>query len=127
MWPQVKNDKVHFVWARFTELSSYYKKQAEDDEALNKKLAEMTALLTCKNMSKGRKSLKYTVTPDLKDVLHRLNSRIKDVYANLPNNAMLIVCSGHGDTSIVQRYVSFNHKSLYYQYMFVPISYICIQ
>ncbi|PWA78543.1 Alkaline phosphatase-like, alpha/beta/alpha [Artemisia annua] len=100
---EVKNDKVHFVWARFTELSSYYKKQAEDDEALNKKLAEMTALLTCKNMSKGRKSLKYTVTPDLKDVLHRLNSRIKDVYANLPNNAMLIVCSGHGDTSIVQR------------------------
>ncbi|GJY46629.1 small RNA degrading nuclease 5 [Tanacetum coccineum] len=99
----VKNDKVHFVWARFTELSSYYKKQAEDDEALNKKLAEMTVLLTCKNMSKCRKSIKYTVTPDLKDVLHRLNSRIKDVYANLPNNAMLIVCSGHGDTSVVQR------------------------
>ncbi|XP_071710895.1 small RNA degrading nuclease 5-like isoform X2 [Rutidosis leptorrhynchoides] len=100
---EVKNDKVHFVWAQFTELSSYYKKQADDVEALNKKLAEMIALLTCNNKSKGRKKIKYTVTPDLKDVLSHLNSRIKNVYSSLPSNAMLIVCSDHGDTSVVQR------------------------
>ncbi|KVH87490.1 small RNA degrading nuclease 5 [Cynara cardunculus var. scolymus] len=100
---EVKNDKVHFVWAHFTELSSYYKKQAEDAEALNRKLAEMMALLTCNKKFKGRKSIKYTVTPDLKDVLNRLNIRIKNIYSNLPTNAMLIVCSGHGDTAIVQR------------------------
>ncbi|KAI7741230.1 hypothetical protein M8C21_023840, partial [Ambrosia artemisiifolia] len=100
---EVKNEKVHFVWAQFTELSCYYKKQAEDTEALNKKLAEMIALLTCNDESKARKSIKYTVTPGLKDVLHRLNSRIKNVFSNLPTNAMLILCSGHGDTAIVQR------------------------
>lgn len=103
LWPQVKNDRVHFVWAQFTELGSYYKKQAEDTDALNKKLAEMIALLTCNNKSKGRKSIKYTVTPDLKDVLSRLNSRIKNIYSSLPSNVMLIVCSGHGDTAVVQR------------------------
>ncbi|KAJ0845754.1 putative exoribonuclease II [Helianthus annuus] len=100
---EVKNEKIHFVWAQFTELSCYYKKQAEDAEALNKKLAEMIALLTCNNKSKSRKSIKYTITPDLKDVLHRLNSRVKNVFSNLPTNAMLILCSGHGDTAIVQR------------------------
>ncbi|XP_071728736.1 small RNA degrading nuclease 5-like [Rutidosis leptorrhynchoides] len=100
---EVKNDKVQFVWAQFTELISYYKKQADDVDALNKKLAEMIALLTCNNKSKGKKSIKYTVTQDLKDVLSRLNSRIKNVFSNLPTNAMLIVCSGHGDTVIVQR------------------------
>ncbi|KAJ0694024.1 putative exoribonuclease II [Helianthus annuus] len=100
---EVKNEKIHFVWAQFTELSCYYKKQAEDTEALNKKLAEMIALLTCNNKSKSRKSIKYTITPDLKDVLHRLNSRVKNVFSNLPTNAMLILCSGHGDTAIVQR------------------------
>lgn len=100
---EVKNEKVHFVWAHFSELSNLYKKQAEDNEALHKKLAEITALLTCNSKSKGRKSIKYTVTPGLKDVLSRLNSRIKNIYASLPSNAMLIVCSGHGDTAIVQR------------------------
>ncbi|KAI3776574.1 hypothetical protein L1987_46360 [Smallanthus sonchifolius] len=100
---EVKNEKVHFVWAQFTELSCYYKKQVEDTEALNKKLAEMIASLTCNNKSKGRKSIKYTVTPDLKDLLSRLNSRIENIYSNLPTNAMLILCSGHGDTAIVQR------------------------
>ncbi|KAK1441367.1 hypothetical protein QVD17_07217 [Tagetes erecta] len=100
---EVKNEKVHFVWAQFTELSCYYKNQAEDAEALNKKLAEMIALLTCNNTSKGTKSIKYTVTPDLKDLLGRLNSRIEKIYSKLPTNAMLILCSGHGDTAIVQR------------------------
>ncbi|KAL8199561.1 hypothetical protein R6Q57_013129 [Mikania cordata] len=100
---EVKNEKVHFVWTQFTDLSCYYKKQAEDTEALNKKLAEMIALLTCNSKSKSVKSIKYTVTPDLKDVLSRLNSRIKNIYSNLPTNAMLILCSGHGDTAIVQR------------------------
>ncbi|KAL7586018.1 hypothetical protein Lser_V15G46366 [Lactuca serriola] len=101
---EVKNEKVHFVWAQFTELSSYYKKQADDDVALNTKVAEMIALLTCSNnKSKARKSIKYTVTPDLKQVLNQLNSKIKNIYSNLPNNAMLIVCSGHGDSAIVRR------------------------
>ncbi|KAE8716255.1 hypothetical protein F3Y22_tig00110152pilonHSYRG00042 [Hibiscus syriacus] len=28
---EVKNDRVHFVWTQFSELNSYFGKQAEDD------------------------------------------------------------------------------------------------
>lgn len=100
---EIKNDKVHFVWTQFTELNSYYKKQAEDDEKLQRKLAEMIASLTCNKNSKGRKSIKYSVTTELKDVLSRLDSRLRSVYSSLPTNAMLIVCTGHGDTAVVHR------------------------
>lgn len=106
------------MWAQFTELSSYYKKQADDDVALNTKVAEMIALLTCSNnKSKARKSIKYTVTPDLKQVLNQLNSKIKNIYSNLPNNAMLIVCSGHGDSAIVRRYNFFTHTYIVFTYI----------
>ncbi|KAK3032423.1 hypothetical protein RJ639_037150 [Escallonia herrerae] len=99
---EVKNDKVQFVWAQFSDLNSYLKKQAEDVEKLHTKLAEMIALLTCNKSSTSRKSIKYSVTSELKDILGRLNARIRSVYSSLPANAMLIICTGHGDTAIVQ-------------------------
>ncbi|KAK2974541.1 hypothetical protein RJ640_007385 [Escallonia rubra] len=100
---EVKNDKVQFVWAQFSDLNSYQKKQSEDVEKLHIKLAEMIALLTCNKSSTSRKSIKYSVTSELKDILGRLNARIRSVYSSLPANAMLIICTGHGDTAIVQR------------------------
>ncbi|KAK3043685.1 hypothetical protein RJ639_000101 [Escallonia herrerae] len=100
---EVKNDKVQFVWAQFSDLNSYLKKQAEDFEKLHTKLAEMIALLTCNKSSTSRKSIKYNVTSELKDILGRLNARIRSVYSSLPANAMLIICTGHGDTPYVQR------------------------
>ncbi|KAF7816761.1 small RNA degrading nuclease 5 isoform X1 [Senna tora] len=100
---EVKNDKVHFVWTQFSELHSYLKKQAGDSEILNRRLAEMMSLLTCqKNSSKG-KEIKLRATAELKEILSRMDARIQTLYSSLPSNAMLIICTGHGDTAIVQR------------------------
>ncbi|XP_043719793.1 small RNA degrading nuclease 5-like isoform X2 [Telopea speciosissima] len=100
---EVKNDNVHFVWTQFSELNSYFRRQAEDVEKLNEKVAEMISLLTCHKTSTRSKGIKYTVTPELEDILTRMDARIQSVYAMLPTNAMLIVCTGHGDTAMVQR------------------------
>ncbi|CAI9115599.1 OLC1v1016538C3 [Oldenlandia corymbosa var. corymbosa] len=100
---EVKNDKVHFVWTQFAELNCYYKKQANDSAKLNQKLAEMIALLTCKEVPNRRKSIKYSVSSELKGILSRMNGRIRDLHSTLPRNSMLIVCTGHGDTEIVYR------------------------
>uniref|UniRef100_A0A7N0TZG8 Exonuclease domain-containing protein n=2 Tax=Kalanchoe fedtschenkoi TaxID=63787 RepID=A0A7N0TZG8_KALFE len=99
---EIKNEKVHFVWAHFSELNSYLKKQSEDTERLNKKLAEMMSLLTCHSPCNKRKS-KNIVAPEIKEVLTRLDGRIRTIYSLLPTNAMIIICTGHGDTAIVQR------------------------
>ncbi|CAH2050717.1 unnamed protein product [Thlaspi arvense] len=100
---EVRNDKVQFVWAHFSELNSYLKKQAEDVEKFNGKLAEMISLLTCNKKSAGRKGIKYSVTSELKEILIRLDARVRSLHSSLPANAMLIVCTGHGDTASVQR------------------------
>ncbi|KAI7993834.1 Small RNA degrading nuclease 5 [Camellia lanceoleosa] len=100
---EVRNEKVQFVWAHFSELNSYFKKQAEDMEKLNARLAEMISLLTC-NKSTGRKGIKYSVTSELKDILTRLDARVRSVHSNLPTNAMLIIFTGHGDTAVVHSY-----------------------
>ncbi|KAJ8493924.1 hypothetical protein OPV22_015645 [Ensete ventricosum] len=62
---EVKNEKVSFIWTRFSGLFTYFKKQAQDVEMLRHRIAEL--------------------------------------YNALPNNALLIVSTGHGDTAIVQR------------------------
>ncbi|XP_043698425.1 small RNA degrading nuclease 5-like isoform X2 [Telopea speciosissima] len=100
---EVKNDNVHFVWTQFSELNSYFRRQAEDVDKLNSKVAEMISLLTCHKTSKRCKDIKYSVTPELKDILTRMDARIRSLYARLPTNAMLIVCTGHGNTAVVQR------------------------
>lgn len=102
-WLQVKNDKINFVWTQFSELHSYLKKQAEDSEILNKRLAEMMSLLTCKKNSAKGKDFKLRATSELKEILSRMDSRIEALYKSLPSNAMLIICTGHGDTAIVHR------------------------
>ncbi|KAL6525013.1 Small RNA degrading nuclease 5 [Orobanche minor] len=100
---EVKNERVHFIWTQFSELFSYFKKQADDEENLNAKLAEMISLLTCSNNSTGRKSIAYNVTSELKDILSRIDKRVKSLYSSLPSNAMLVICTGHGDTAIVHK------------------------
>ncbi|RHN77875.1 putative exoribonuclease II [Medicago truncatula] len=98
---ELKNEKVQFIWTQFSELHSYLKKQAEDSESLNKKLAEMIALNTC-GSSKG-KGLKSNISAELKEIVARMDVRIHKLYKSLPTNAMMIVCSGHGDTAVVRR------------------------
>ncbi|XP_075650560.1 small RNA degrading nuclease 5 isoform X1 [Castanea sativa] len=100
---EVKNERVHFVWTQFSELNSYFRKQAEDAEKLNGRLAEMMSLLTCHKKSANRKGVKCSIKPELKEILTRLDARIRSLYATLPINTMLIICTGHGDTAIVHR------------------------
>ncbi|XP_057795585.1 small RNA degrading nuclease 5 isoform X2 [Salvia miltiorrhiza] len=99
---EVRSNRVHFIWTQFSELYSYFKKQADDDDSLNTKIAEMISLLTCSKPS-GRKRIAYKVTSELKDILTRINTRVKTIYSNLPDNAMLVICTGHGDTATVQK------------------------
>ncbi|KAG6774295.1 hypothetical protein POTOM_021648 [Populus tomentosa] len=100
---EVKNDGVHFVWTQFSELNSYFKKQAEDEGKLNGKLAEMISLLTCEKKSTNTKGMKCSMTPQLKEILTRMDARVRCLYSTLPTNTMLIICTGHGDTAIVNR------------------------
>lgn len=94
---------MHFVWTQFSELNSYFKKQAGDPEKLNAKLAEMMSLLTCKS-SASKKGGKCKATPELKEILARMDARIRGLHNALPTNTMLIVCTGHGNTAMVYRY-----------------------
>ncbi|XP_017230778.1 small RNA degrading nuclease 5 isoform X2 [Daucus carota subsp. sativus] len=100
---EINNEKVHFVWVQFSELNAFLKKQAEDDAKLKETLAEMIALITCKKLTRRKKSIKCQITSELKDTLHGLNTRVKALYTSLPTNTMIIICTGHGDTAVVQR------------------------
>ncbi|KAG6390467.1 hypothetical protein SASPL_148202 [Salvia splendens] len=100
---EVKSDRVQFIWTQFSELYSHFKKQADDDESLNTKIAEMISLLTCSKKPSSRKRSAYKATSELEDILSRINSRVKSIYSSLPDNAMLVICTGHGDTATVQK------------------------
>lgn len=99
----MKNDKVHFIWTQFSELHSYLKKQAEDSDSLNERLAEMMALQTCQNNSAKQKGFKLKAPAELKEIMARMDARIYNLYLSLPTNAMMIIFTGHGDTAIVRR------------------------
>ncbi|KAG6388611.1 hypothetical protein SASPL_150043 [Salvia splendens] len=100
---EVKSDRVQFIWTQFSELYTHFKKQADDDESLNTKIAEMISLLTCSKKPSSRQRSAYNITSELEDILSRINSRVKSIYSSLPDNAMLVICTGHGDTATVQK------------------------
>lgn len=95
---------MHFVWTQFSELHRFLKNQAEDAEKLEVKLAQMISLLTCHKKSGDRKGIRWSLTSELKEILIRMDTRIRTLYAALPTNAMLIICTGHGDIATVDRY-----------------------
>ena len=98
---QVKNDKISFVWTQFSGLISYLRKRAENPEKLKSCVAEAIALKTCDRKT-ARKRAKQ-ICPELKAILSELDKKIKKLYDTLPENAMFILCTGHGDTPLVQR------------------------
>ncbi|KAK9944124.1 hypothetical protein M0R45_009706 [Rubus argutus] len=100
---EARNEKVHFVWTQFSELHRCLKNQAEDAEKLEVKLAQMISLLTCHKKSGDRKGIRWSLTSELKEILSRMDTRIRTLYAALPTNAMLIICTGHGDIATVDR------------------------
>ncbi|GAV84433.1 RNase_T domain-containing protein [Cephalotus follicularis] len=100
---EVKNDKVHLVWTQFSKLYTYFQKQAEDEANLNGKVAQMISMLTCQKKPGNRKGIKCTISSELKEILTNMDAGVHSLYATLPTNAMLIICTGHGDTAIVHR------------------------
>ncbi|KAL8141374.1 hypothetical protein V2J09_007395, partial [Rumex salicifolius] len=100
---EVKNDKIQFIWTQFSELNTYFKKQAEDTEKFNARLAELISLITCTKNSSTERKMKRHLTPELKEILSRLDKRIGNLYKQLPLNSMLIVFTGHGDTASIHR------------------------
>ncbi|CAA6663865.1 unnamed protein product [Spirodela intermedia] len=98
---EVKKEKVDFIWAQFSGLNSYFKKQAEDTEALNSRIAEVISSLTCKSSSQS--DVLCSISQELKGILMCMDKRIERLYEALAVNSMLIISTGHGDTAIVQR------------------------
>uniref|UniRef100_A0ACD5Y553 Uncharacterized protein n=1 Tax=Avena sativa TaxID=4498 RepID=A0ACD5Y553_AVESA len=99
---EVKNDKISFVWTQFSGLISYLLKRAQDPEKLKSCVAEAIALKTCDRKA-ARKRAKDQTCSELKKILSELDNKIRKLYGTLPENAMFIVCTGHGDTPLVQR------------------------
>ncbi|GAB2209281.1 hypothetical protein Droror1_Dr00026491 [Drosera rotundifolia] len=100
---EVKNSKTHFIWTQFSELNCYFKKQADDAVKFNAKLAELISLVTCQKQSVSSGVARCSITSELREILTRIDSRIRNLYASLPVNSMVIVCTGHGDTASVHR------------------------
>ncbi|XP_003576986.2 small RNA degrading nuclease 5 isoform X1 [Brachypodium distachyon] len=99
---EVKNDKISFVWTQFSGLISYLRTRAEDPDKLKSCVAETIALKTCDTKT-ARKRAKEQTCPELKEILSGLDKKIRNLYSALPENAMFIICTGHGDTPLVQR------------------------
>ncbi|XP_078441132.1 polynucleotidyl transferase, ribonuclease H-like superfamily protein isoform X2 [Wolffia australiana] len=99
---EVKREKIDFIWTQFSDLNSYLKKQAEDEELLNSKIAETILSTTCKS-SDAKGEILSSINPELKGILMDMNKRIEKLYDALAVNTMLIISTGHGDTAIVQR------------------------
>uniref|UniRef100_A0A1J3G1C8 Small RNA degrading nuclease 5 n=1 Tax=Noccaea caerulescens TaxID=107243 RepID=A0A1J3G1C8_NOCCA len=101
---EVKNKRSQFVWTQFSELNTHFQSRADDPEKLNSRLAKMISLLTCSSNGSGdKKPRKIKVSRETKEILKIMDERVHALHAALPTNAMFIVCTGHGDTSIVHR------------------------
>ncbi|XP_006663883.2 small RNA degrading nuclease 5 [Oryza brachyantha] len=98
---EVKNNKISFVWTQFSKLLSYLRTRAQDPDRVKSCVAEAIALQTCDRKT-AQKKTKHQTCPELKEILIELDKKIRKLYSVLPDNAMLIVCSGHGDTPLVQ-------------------------
>lgn len=100
---EVQNEKVSFIWTRFSGLNSYYDRQTQDPELLRFRLAAITSLLTCNERATRENTKHSIISSELKDILECIDARIQKLYNALPGNALFIVSTGHGDTAIVRR------------------------
>lgn len=93
---------MSFIWTRFSGLISYLKSQAQDAEKLKSQVAQVLSLLTCKKKSSRKEKKHGRISSELKDILTGIDIKIRKLYQALPDNAMFIVSTGHGDTAMVQ-------------------------
>ncbi|KAJ0973131.1 hypothetical protein J5N97_021090 [Dioscorea zingiberensis] len=99
---EVKNERIGFIWARFSALDSYFKEQAQNAEKFGCRIAEVISLQTCHKKSDMIGRRHGMRNSELKNILSCVDARIQRLYDALPNNAMFVVCTGHGDTAIIQ-------------------------
>jgi RNA exonuclease 1 len=81
---------------------SYYRTRAQDPEKLKSSVAEVIALQTCDGKT-AQQRVRQQICSELKEILCELDKKIRQLYDALPDNTMLIICTGHGDTHLVQR------------------------
>jgi RNA exonuclease 1 len=81
---------------------SYYHTRAQDPEKLKSIVAEVIALQTCDGKT-AQKRARHQICSELKEILCKLDKKIRQLYGALPDNTMLIICTGRGDTPLVQR------------------------
>ncbi|KAJ3671626.1 hypothetical protein LUZ60_007705 [Juncus effusus] len=99
---EAKKDRVGFIWTQFSGLINYLRDRSKDSEKLKCQIAEVLALRTCDNVKISRKKSK-DMCPELKAVLSEIDSKIAKLYNELLANSLLVICTGHGDTPLVQR------------------------
>eukprot|EP00249_Psilotum_nudum_P018283 c26728_g2_i1 orf=54-1868(+) len=99
---EVNNCNRNFIWLQFSELDSYYKRQAENLDSLTTHAAQMASLMTC-NRAVEKFDAQRNVSAEFQNILLQMDERIKQLHSALPSNTMLIVASGHGDTASVRR------------------------
>jgi RNA exonuclease 1 len=120
---EVRKAGVEFVWAQFKDLDAYYEDQARATEDWATRMAEMAAMMTCnlpaksKSISENSSSKQEaeivcrSLPESLQRVLAGLDDRFRKVYDALEPNTLLIVATGHGDTSSVRRLQELKWKS----------------
>lgn len=92
---------MNFIWSQFSALDTYFMNRAQDTVGLNSRVADVLLSLTCKKGS--FKNIHERSNSQINEILFCIDTRIQKIYNALPDSAMLIICTGHGDTAIVQR------------------------
>lgn len=120
---EVKKTGVDFVWAQFKNLDAYYEDRGRDTEDWSIRMAEMAAMMTCNvganlrspseetHMNQGGKTGCRSLPEGLQGLLAELDDRFQKLYDALETNTLLIVATGHGDTSSVRRLQELKWKS----------------
>ncbi|KAK8958406.1 Small RNA degrading nuclease 5 [Platanthera guangdongensis] len=100
---EVKNEKISFVWTRFSRLNSYWKMQAHNTERFQYRAAEIVSMLPCDSALAKQELQHMTLSSELKAILSEMDKRIQQLYNALAGNTLFIVSTGHGDIATVQR------------------------
>ncbi|KAL2610813.1 hypothetical protein R1flu_022505 [Riccia fluitans] len=99
---EVNKPDVDFVWAQFAEVNTYLDRRAQNPEQNAALVAEVAALKTCSEDDLDS-LVDLPISREFEAILSKTDERVKALHNALPNNAMLIVLTGHGDTLCVRR------------------------
>lgn len=101
---EVRSGTAHFIWAQLSEVEICQEKQAGKNGDLSARSAVMAAELTCKkDRMEGSGPRLPPLSEVLKETLKKMDQYVGQVHETLPPNTLLMVASGHGDTSTVRK------------------------